>query len=254
MKLTILGCGSSIGVPWITGNWGSCDKKNKFNFRTRCSAYIRKGNLSVLIDTSPDIKKQFLDNKIKNVDYVLYTHEHADQTSGIFELRPFFWKNKKKIDIYANKETLNNLKTKHDYCFYGGQGYVPILKGNLIKNNFSLSRNKSKINIKTFPISHGMINSTAYVFDKVAYLSDCNGINLVDFNKLKNLKYLIIDCLKISKHQSHFNLEEAINISYKVKPKKTILTNLHTDLDYAFLKKILPKNIVPAFDGMILNI
>ena len=253
MKLTILGCGSSIGVPWITGNWGSCDKKNKFNFRTRCSAYIRKGNLSVLIDTSPDIKKQFLDNKIKNVDYVLYTHEHADQTSGIFELRPFFWKNKKKIDIYANKETLNNLKTKHDYCFYGGQGYVPILKGNLIKNNFSLSRNKSKINIKTFPISHGMINSTAYVFDKVAYLSDCNGINLVDFNKLKNLKYLIIDCLKISKHQSHFNLEEAINISYKVKPKKTILTNLHTDLDYAFLKKILPKNIVPAFDGMILN-
>ena len=254
MKLTILGCGSSIGVPWITGNWGSCDKKNKFNFRTRCSAYIRKGNLSVLIDTSPDIKKQFLDNKIKNVDYVLYTHEHADQTSGIFELRPFFWKNKKKIDIYANKETLNNLKTKHDYCFYGGQGYVPILKGNLIKNNFSLSKNKSKINIKTFPISHGMINSTAYVFDKVAYLSDCNGINLVDFNKLKNLKYLIIDCLKISKHQSHFNLEEAINISYKVKPKKTILTNLHTDLDYAFLKKILPKNIVPAFDGMILNI
>ena len=253
MKLTILGCGSSIGVPWITGNWGSCDKKNKFNFRTRCSAYIRKGNLSVLIDTSPDIKKQFLDNKIKNVDYVLYTHEHADQTSGIFELRPFFWKNKKKIDIYANKETLNNLKTKHDYCFYGGQGYVPILKGNLIKNNFSLSKNKSKINIKTFPISHGMINSTAYVFDKVAYLSDCNGINLVDFNKLKNLKYLIIDCLKISKHQSHFNLEEAINISYKVKPKKTILTNLHTDLDYAFLKKILPKNIVPAFDGMILN-
>ena len=254
MKLTILGCGSSIGVPWITGNWGSFDKKNKFNFRTRCSAYIRKGNLSVLIDTSPDIKKQFLDNKIKNVDYVLYTHEHADQTSGIFELRPFFWKNKKKIDIYANKETLNNLKTKHDYCFYGGQGYVPILKGNLIKNNFSLSKNKSKINIKTFPISHGMINSTAYVFDKVAYLSDCNGINLVDFNKLKNLKYLIIDCLKISKHQSHFNLEEAINISYKVKPKKTILTNLHTDLDYAFLKKILPKNIVPAFDGMILNI
>ena len=254
MKLTILGCGSSIGVPWITGNWGSCDKKNKLNFRTRCSAYIRKGNLSVLIDTSPDIKKQFLDNKIKNVDYVLYTHEHADQTSGIFELRPFFWKNKKKIDIYANKETLNNLQTKHDYCFYGGQGYVPILKGNLIKNNFSLSKNKSKINIKTFPISHGMINSTAYVFDKVAYLSDCNGINLVDFNKLKNLKYLIIDCLKISKHQSHFNLEEAINISYKVKPKKTILTNLHTDLDYAFLKKILPKNIVPAFDGMILNI
>ena len=96
MKFIILGCGSSIGVPWITGNWGNCNKKNKLNNRTRCSAYLKKGDLSVLIDTSPDIKKQFLDNKINNIDYVLYTHEHADQTNGIFELRPFFWRNKKK--------------------------------------------------------------------------------------------------------------------------------------------------------------
>ncbi len=254
MKLIILGCGSSIGVPWITGNWGSCDKKNKLNNRTRCSAYIKKGNLSVLIDTSPDIKKQFLDNKIQNIDYVLYTHEHADQTSGIFELRPFFWKNKKKIDIYANKETLINLKKKHDYCFFGGQGYIPILKANLIKKKFTLTKKKSKIDIKTFSVAHGMINSTAYIIEKVAYLSDCNGISPNDMDKLKGLKYLIIDCLKISKHQSHFNLEEALNISHLVNPKKTILTNLHTDLDYNYLKKSLPKNVIPAFDGMNLNI
>ena len=104
MKFVILGCGSSIGVPWITGNWGNCNKKNKFNIRTRCSAYLKKGNLSVLIDTSPDIKKQFLDNKISNVDYVLYTHEHADQTSGIFELRPFFGETKKELTFTPTKK------------------------------------------------------------------------------------------------------------------------------------------------------
>ena len=90
MELIILGSGSSLGSPWINNSWGNCDKKNKFNRRTRCSAFITKGNLNVLIDTSPDIKEQFIKNKINDVDCVLYTHEHADQTSGIFELRPFF--------------------------------------------------------------------------------------------------------------------------------------------------------------------
>ena len=96
MELIILGCGSSLGSPWISNYWGNCDKNNKFNQRTRCSVFIKKGNLSILIDTSPDIKEQFLKNKIRDLDCVLYTHEHADQTSGIFELRPFFWKYKKK--------------------------------------------------------------------------------------------------------------------------------------------------------------
>jgi len=254
MKFIILGCGSSIGVPWITGNWGSCNKKNKLNIRTRCSAYLKKGNLSILIDTSPDIKKQFLDNKINTVDYVLYTHEHADQTNGIFELRPFFWRNKKRINIYANKETLKELYKKHDYCFFGSQGYVPILKGNLIKKNFSLSKKKNKINIKSFYVNHGEIKSTAYVFGKLAYISDTNGIFLKDCNKLRDLKYLVIDCLKLNSHPSHFNLDQAIKISKKINAKKTILTNLHSDLDYNFLKNFLPKNIVPAYDGMALNL
>ena len=254
MKFVILGSGSSVGVPWITGNWGSCNKKNRLNQRTRCSAFFQKGKISVLIDTSPDVKKQILDNKIDNVDYVLFTHEHADQTSGIFELRPFFWKNKKQINIYANKETLTNLKNKYDYCFYGGKGYLPILKGNLVKKKFSLIKKKEKIIIKSFYVNHGEIKSTAYVIGKLAYISDTNGIFEKDLIKLKNLKYLIIDCLKFNKHQSHFNLEQAISFSKRIKAKKTIFTNLHSDLDYNFLKKSLPKNIVPAFDGMILNL
>ena len=254
MKLIILGCGSSLGSPWITNYWGKLNSSNKLNTRTRCSAFVQKGDLSILLDTSPDIKKQLLDNKINDVDYVLYSHEHADQTSGIFELRPFFWKKNNKINIFANKRTLKILQNKHDYCFKGGQGYIPILKANLVKRKFSLKKNKSKINFISFDVKHGQINSTAYIFEKVAYISDCNDISKNYLKYLKNLKYLIIDCLKFDKHPSHFNLHEALKISSLVKPKKTILTNLHTDLDYDFLKNNLPKNVIPAYDGMQIKI
>ena len=254
MKFTILGCGSSVGVPWITGNWGNCNKKNKLNLRTRCSAFIKIGEFSILIDTSPDIRKQLLDNKIKNVDYVLYTHEHADQTSGIFELRPFYWKRRSLVNIYANKETLKILQDKYDYCFYGGKGYSPILKGHLVKKNFSLLKKNQKINIKSFYVDHGQIKSTAYIIEKLAYISDTNGISKKDLIKLKGLKYLVIDCLKFNPHQSHFNLFDSLEISKKINAKITVLTNLHSDLDFGYLKKVLPKNIIPAYDGLVLNL
>ena len=109
-KLIILGCGSSVGVPRIDGHWGLCDKKNKKNIRTRCSAIIIKGSNNILIDTSPDIKTQILSNKIKTITSILLTHEHADQTNGLFEIRPFFWNNRKKINVYANKFTIKTKK------------------------------------------------------------------------------------------------------------------------------------------------
>ncbi len=254
MELIILGCGSSLGSPWINNYWGNCDKKNKFNRRTRCSAFIKKGNLSILIDSSPDIKEQFIKNKINDLDCILYTHEHSDQTSGIFELRPFFWKNKKKINIYADSRTLKALKKKYDFCFYGGQGYIPIMKPNLIKKKHKITKGKNNVTFDTFKVEHGQITSTAYIFNKTAYLSDCSNIKTSDLKKLKNLNYLIIDCLKFKRHPGHFNLETSLKISYNLKPKKTILTNLHTELDYNFLKTNLPNNIVPAYDGMRLKI
>ena len=116
-KFTILGCGSSLGAPWITNYWGKLNKKNKKNVRTRCCAHIQHQDISVLIDTSPDIKEQIKKNNIKNIDAVIYTHEHADQTVGIFELRPFFWKNKKKIPVYGSKRTIKLLKQKYTFCF-----------------------------------------------------------------------------------------------------------------------------------------
>ena len=249
-KFTILGCGSSVGSPWITGNWGSCNKKNKKNIRTRCSAHFLINDISILIDTSPDIKSQITNNKIKDLDSILFTHEHADHTSGIFELRPFFWKYKKTLNIYGEKSTVDDLKKRYDYCFKYKKGYVPILKSNIIKNNFEICSGKKRININCFNVKHGLIYSTAYVINKVAYISDCSEILKKNYKDLNNLNYLIIDCLKITKHPGHFNLEKALFLSKQLKPKKTILTNLHTDLDYNHLIKVLPKNILPGFDGL----
>ena len=252
-KFTILGCGSSLGSPWITNFKGKLIKDKK-NIRTRCCAHIQKNNLSVLIDTSPDIKYQFLNNKIKSLDAIIYTHEHSDQTSGIFEMRPFFWKNKKKIPIFGSSRTIKQLKSKYTFCFYERSGYKPIMKATAVKKKFTIKKKKINLSLKAFDVEHGLIKATGYIImNKIAYISDCNGIPKKNIHYLYNMDFLILDCLKNSKHPSHFNFEEALELIKKVKPKKAILTNLHTDLDYFKLKKILPKNILPAFDGMSFN-
>ena len=251
-KFTILGCGSSLGSPWIT-NYSAKLKKNSKNIRTRCCAHIQKGNLSILIDTSPDIKSQFLNNKIRSLDAIIYTHEHADQTSGIFEMRPFFWKNKKKIPVYASSRTIKELKDKYTFCFSQRHGYKPIMKANTIKKKFLIKKDDTQLCVDAFEVEHGMIKSTGYRFDDIAYISDCNKISNSVSKKLLNLKYLIIDCLRKEKHPSHFNFDDALSFIKLVKPQKAILTNLHVDMDYFDLKRKLPKNIIPAFDGLNVN-
>ena len=253
-KLIILGCGSSVGVPRIDGKWGKCKKNNKKNNRTRCSAIIVKGSNSVLIDTSPDLRRQFLSNKIKDVSSVLFTHEHADQTNGLFELRPFYWKKGKRIDIYGSTQTIRHLKKTHFYLFKKSNGYPPIIKSNIVKPRFSLGKKQNKIYFQTIKAEHGRIDSVVYIFEKTAYISDSNDLSIIERKELKNLNYLIIDCLRLTKHPSHFNLYDALFVHQKLKPKKTILTNLHSDLDHDFLIKQLPKSVIPAFDGLKINI
>ena len=251
-KFTILGCGSSLGSPWITNYKGKL-KNDKKNIRTRCCAHIQKGNLSILIDTSPDIKYQILQNKIKSVDAIVYTHEHADQTTGIFEMRPFHWVNKKKIPVYGSKRTINSLKKKHTYCFKERFGYKPIMKAKTIKNNFLIKKGNNKLLMRAIDVIHGEIKANGFLFNKVAYISDCSFIEDHSLKTLRGLKYLIIDCLKYSKHPSHFNLDDALKLINLVKPKKSILTNLHVDLDYKTLKRDLPPSVSPAYDGLSFN-
>jgi len=253
-KLIILGCGSSIGVPRMDGFWGKCNKNNKKNVRTRCSAIIINGSNSILIDTSPDIRMQLLTNKIKDISSVIFTHEHADQTNGLFELRAFYIKYQKKINIFSSSRTLNFLKKRQDYLFKKVTAYPPIVKPHIVKNNFSLGRDSEKIYFKSFTLNHGKTKVVVYVFKKTAYIPDCNDLSIINYKELKNLNYLIIDCLKFEKHPSHFNFDDVLFIREHLKPKKTILTNLYHDIDYDFLLRKLPKDVLPAYDGLILNL
>ncbi len=251
MKFIILGCGSSMGVPRIDGFFGNCNPKNPKNYRTRCSALIKSTNQNILIDTSPDLREQLLKNNIKNIDSVIYTHNHADQTHGINDLRVFFIKNRKKIPVYADKITRKYLYKSFSYCFENYKNYPAILE--FVNFKKKISFNKSLI-INPITVQHGSIKSSSFIINKtIAYLPDVNMIYKKDFRKLSNLNYLIIDCLRYKKHSSHFNIDDVLELNIKLKPKKMILTNLHSDLDYDQLLNILPKNIKPAYDGLTIN-
>ena len=257
-EVTILGCGSSLGVPRIDGYWGRANKNNPKNYRTRCSVFVKYKNINVIIDTSPDIKSQMLTNKIKKIDAVIYTHEHADQTHGINELRPIFWLNKKRIDVYSDKKTSTYLLKSFKYLFFKiSKYYQPILRNKIIKNKIIIKKNKNSIIFYPIKVAHGDINANGYLFNGIVYISDCSSISTENLKKILNPNLLILDCLKFKKHATHLNFKKSLYYINKIKPKKTILTNLHSDIDYSIFKKKLEKiskKIVPAFDGLTVKI
>ena len=255
IKFIILGCGSSLGVPNADGSWGNCNPNEKKNYRTRCSALIKSNSKNILIDTSPDLRHQLIKNNITNIDNVIFTHKHGDQVHGINDLRVFSLKNSKKIPVFADDETGKYLNKSFSYCFKDMPGYKAILKLNKIKKKFSFFDKGNLISIKSIPVKHGKIESQSFIINnKCAYVSDANKIYDQDLKFFMNLKYFIIDCLRIRKHPSHYSLYEVIELTKIIKPKKTILTNFHADLDYNYLLKNLPENIIPAYDGMSFNI
>ena len=256
MKFIILGCGSSMGVPRPDSFFGNCDPRNKKNYRSRCSALLKTNNEVVLFDTSPDLRQQLINNKIKKIDKVFYSHMHADQTHGINDLRVFYLKNNKTIPIYADKETSKYLLQTFNYCFTNkNKEYPATLKLNSLKKKLFVKNGNKKINIKAVAVDHGRVKSICYIIDKkLAYISDVSNIKKIDYKFFKNLNYLIIDCLWLRNHPSHLNLKNSLKLISEFKPKKSILTNLHSDLDYSKLKKLLPKNVIPAHDGLEINL
>ena len=250
-KLIILGSGSSLGVPRIDGNFGKCNPKNKRNYRTRCCAHLKFNEINILIDTSPDLRFQLLKNKIKDVNTVLYTHAHADQTHGINDLRAFYIKYRKRLNVYADISTRKHLMSSFGYCFKNKPGYPAILKMNNLKKKHIFNSKKGKLLIEPIMTQHGYIEAASYLINKkFFYGSDVSKIYDKDLKKLYKLDVFIIDCLRYEYHPSHYNLDEVLSIIKIIKPRKTILTNLHSSVDYSKLKKILPDNVFPAYDGM----
>ena len=256
MKFIILGCGSSMGVPRPDGFFGNCDPNNKKNYRTRCSALIKTTDENILIDTSPDLRHQLLRHKIRKIDKVLFSHMHGDQTHGINDLRSFYIKSRKQLDVYADKYTSKYLKSTFSYIFKSySKEYPATLKLYNLPKYIYTKNNKKKIRIQSITVDHGKVKSNCFIISKkLAYISDVNKIYAKDFKYFKNLKYLIIDCLWYNFHPSHFNLETSLALIKKFKPKKAILTNLSPVLDYEVLKKMLPKNVIPAHDGLTINL
>ena len=256
MKFIILGCGSSMGVPRPDGFFGNCDPNNKKNYRTRCSALINTKDENILIDTSPDLRQQLLRHKIKKINKVLFSHMHGDQTHGINDLRSFYINSRKQLDVYADKFTSKYLKSTFSYIFKSNsKEYPATLKLHKLPKYIITKNNKKKIRIQSIMVDHGNVKSNCFIIDKkLAYISDVNKIYKKDFKYFKNLEYLIIDCLWYNFHPSHFNLETSLALIKDFKPKRAILTNLSPVLDYKILKKLLPKNVIPAHDGLTVKL
>ncbi|OJX13960.1 MAG: hypothetical protein BGO77_01160 [Caedibacter sp. 37-49] len=255
-KFTILGCGPSGGVPLIGphlgGFWGLCDSNNPKNRRMRASLFVKYEGKKLLIDTSPDLRQQFLTFGLQDIDAVLYTHDHADHTYGIDELRSLFFARKERIiPIYGNKETIETLQERFAYLFEGGQHYIypKILEPHFVEGDFSVQ----EVTISSFIQVHGVGTSLGYRFGKMAYSTDVTDFDERAQECLTGLDIWVIDCLSREPKPSHLHLEAALKWIEKMKPKKAILTHMNPSLDYETLKKELPLHIEPAYDGMMVE-
>lgn len=258
LTFTILGCGSSGGVPRVGQGWGACDPNNPRNRRRRCSLLVERkgpdGTTTVLVDTSPDLREQLLDAGVTNLDGVLFTHAHADHTHGIDDLRPLAILHRRRIDIFADEETSRALHQRFGYCFATppGSAYPPILTEHRFHEGREIvvEGRGGAICALPFRQRHGDIDAFGFRFGDVAYSSDVNGFPHNSLERLHNLDVWILDALRDSPHPSHFSLQEALDHVATLKPTRAILTNLHTDLDFGTLQQCVPRGVEPAFDGL----
>jgi len=264
LEATILGCGSSGGVPRLggpdhAGYWGACDPDDPKNRRTRCSLLLRRksqaGETAVLVDTSPDMREQLLAARCASLDSVLITHDHADQLHGLDDLRMVAIHMRKRVNVYTDAPTMTGVIARFGYCFVQPEGssYPPICNAHEIAEpfrSFDISGAGGTIPVRAFAQTHGHIRSLGFRFGPLAYSSDVNGLDDEAFAALEGVDCWIVDTLRYIEHPSHAHLAQSLKWIERVKPRRAILTNLHTDLDYETLKRELPPSIEPAYDGM----
>lgn len=262
LAATILGCGSSGGVPRIGNQWGVCEPSNPRNFRLRCSLLVTRsgpnGMTRVLIDASPDLRQQMLAAEVDHLDAVFFTHEHADHTHGIDELRVFYLHDRKRVPVWADEKTGTLLMSRFGYCFYTAPGsdYPPILSLHRIVagNSIEIEGKGGMISLLPIIVHHGNIEALGFRVAGLAYTPDLNGIPERSLTPLSALDVWIVDALRKDPHPSHFHLSETLAWVARMKPKRAILTNMHVDLDYGALSRMLPKPVEPAYDGMMIVI
>jgi phosphoribosyl 1,2-cyclic phosphate phosphodiesterase len=260
-RLTLLGTGSSGGVPRLGNNWGVCDPSNPRNRRRRCAALIERvagrGVTRLLIDTPPDLREQLLDAAIGAIDGVAFTHDHADHTHGIDDLRILAFNMRKRVDVHFDAATGASLTSRFGYCFTApaGSSYPPILTANAITPPAPITIDGAAGPIVAIPVPqvHGDQASLGFRIRDVAYSPDISGMSAESEALLQGLDVWIVDALRYIEHPSHFSVRQALDWIERLRPKRAILTHLHIDLDYAALKRELPPHVEPAYDGMVVH-
>lgn len=250
MRAIILGCGTSAGVPRIDGDWGACDPNEPKNRRSRCSIVVEQGDTRLLIDTSPDMRSQFLATGLKSVTAVAWTHDHADQTHGLDDLRILAYTSGQRVAGYADAFTMERLNKKFAYCFAKvADGYPPIIEPHLINGPFTVG----EIDVLPIHQNHGGIHSLGFRCGDLAYSNDLVGMPEESFAALAGVKLWIVDAMRYTPHPTHSHLAQTLEWIARIKPERAVLTNMHIDLDYNKLKSELPPGVEPAYDGMIVE-
>lgn len=260
LEVTILGCGSSGGVPRADGDWGICDPAEPKNFRTRCSLLVRRvgegPQTTVLVDASPELRIQTAKAGVRRVDAVLLTHDHADQVHGLDDVRAFYLRQQARIPCWMDTATDRTMRRRFGYIFEGEGGYPAICDRELIPPHgtpWAVEGPSGAIPITTFDQDHGGVRSVGYRFGGVAYSSDVVGLDEAAFEALAGLDVWIVDALRRRPHPTHAHLDMALEWIARVKPRHAILTNMHIDMDYARLCAELPEGVEPAYDGLVVQ-
>jgi phosphoribosyl 1,2-cyclic phosphate phosphodiesterase len=262
LTLTILGCGSSAGVPRPALGWGKCDPGNPKNRRRRCSLLVEQaseqGTTRILIDTSPDLREQLIDAEVDHIDAVFFTHEHADQSHGIDDLRSVVLHQRRRIPVYLNQSTAKDIMHRFSYCFVSppGSEYPPILTQHSIEagESCTIDGKGGSVTLSAFIMQHGNIPALGYRIGAAVYTPDVSDIPRESWPRLENLDLWIIDGLRYAPHPSHFSVADALSWIDRFKPKRAVITNMHADIDYEVLRRSLPAGVVPAHDGMRLTV
>jgi phosphoribosyl 1,2-cyclic phosphate phosphodiesterase len=262
LTLTILGCGSSAGVPRPALGWGQCDPNNPKNRRRRCSLMAERrsehGTTRIVIDTAPDLREQLIDANVDHIDAVFLTHEHADQTHGMDDLRSVVLHQRRRIPTYFCQSTAKDILARFSYCFISpeGSGYPPILTRHSIEAGQSqaILGKGGEVTLNAFLVQHGNIPALGYRIGAAAYTPDLNDVPPESFAFLRGLDLWIVDALRHTPHPSHFSLSDALTWIDRFKPRRAVLTNLHSDLDYEVLRVSLPAGVEPAYDRMRLEL
>ncbi len=259
LDITILGCGNSTGVPAIGNFWGACDPNEPKNTRTRSSILVQSKATTLIVDTGPDFRQQLNRANINNIDAVLYTHHHSDHTTGIDELRVLKFRNKKDyIPIYANYETLKDLKKRYEYAFNGGNHaiYPPIIQPNKITpDRFGRAMQIGDIDIIPFEQDHGSCTSIGYRFGDTAYSVDILTLDDTAIQTLTGIKTWIVDCAayKDDDNAVHAGLNKIYALNDKIKAENVYLTSLSLAADYKTLCDELKDGYKPCYDGLKLT-